>query len=118
MLHGFDRCRCPVNSSHNLLRLHSLLAQNWRVAVTRLHLGLGHSSNSPLELRWNSLVILADEVGRRDILVSRTSDRRCLDSVRLWNKPGFPEFCFGLGKLAVEGTSAIFDEESPVYLSF
>ena len=57
--------------------------------------------------------------GTRSPTVVRICVHRCgwprLEFVRLCNKPRFPEFCSGLGNIALEGTSAVFDKESPAF---
>ncbi|KAL2820143.1 hypothetical protein BDW59DRAFT_150972, partial [Aspergillus cavernicola] len=60
MLLGYNRCRNLVSHSHNLSHQHFHLAQHWRVSsATPFHFSLPHPRKHLLNLRWNSLVVLA-----------------------------------------------------------
>ena len=61
-------CDCLLRSLVDLLNKHPRLAQMWRVSrAAPFHLRLGACCKHFLVLRGSSVIILADEVGGRDV---------------------------------------------------
>lgn len=75
-------CDRLLSSLMNLLDKHLWLAQLWRMSrAALLHLRLGTCCEHFLVLRGSSVIILADEVGGRDIAPSGARELGSLHQV-------------------------------------
>ena len=81
-----------------------------------IHLRFGAPGEHLLVLRRRRLIVVANEIGRRDVPPGGVGDLGFLHFIRLYDQPRSPELGFRGRKIVVEGLLSISDAEAAIRL--